>query len=63
MVFMMGVSPKDDVNKSLLQAGMSASTFHRILRLARTIADLEGAPDIKTLHLAEGIECRPRRHI
>jgi magnesium chelatase family protein len=40
---------------------MSARAFHRILKLARTIADLEGAGEIKTHHLAEAIQYRPRR--
>ncbi len=56
----------DDAGKSLLRAamsqlGMSARAFHRILKLARTIADLEGAAEIKTQHLAEAIQYRPRR--
>jgi len=50
----------DDAGKSLLRAamtqlGMSARAFHRILKLARTIADLEGASEIKTHHLVEAI--------
>ena len=56
----------DDAGKSLLRAamsqlGMSARAFHRILKLARTSADLEGAAEIKTHHLAEAIQYRPRR--
>ena len=58
----------DDAGKSLLRAamsqlGMSARAFHRILKLARTIADLEGAPEIKTHHLAEAIQYGPRRQV
>jgi magnesium chelatase family protein len=51
--------------QSLLKAAMkqlylSARAFHRILKLARTIADLEGADIIKPNHLAEAIQYRPR---
>jgi magnesium chelatase family protein len=51
--------------QSLLKAAMkqlylSARAFHRILKLARTIADLENADIIKAHHLAEAIQYRPR---
>ena len=55
----------DDSAQSLLKTAMkqlylSARAFHRILKLARTIADLEGAATIRSHHLAEAIQYRPR---
>lgn len=37
---------------------LSARAYDRILRLARTIADLEGSPDIQTHHLSEAVGYR-----
>ena len=58
--------PVDEAGKSLLRAAMqqlhmSARAYHRILKLARTIADLAGSDRIETVHLAEAIQYRPRR--
>jgi len=58
----------EDDAQSLLKAAMkqlylSARAFHRILKLARTIADLEDADIIKAHHLAEAIQYRPRRMV
>jgi len=56
----------DEAGRSLLKAAMqqlsmSARAFHRVLKLARTIADLAGSERIETAHLAEAIQYRPRR--
>jgi magnesium chelatase family protein len=56
----------EDAAQSLLQAAMkqlylSARAFHRILKLALTIADLEGSETIKANHIAEAVQYRPRR--
>jgi magnesium chelatase family protein len=39
---------------------LSARAFHRVLRVARTIADLEGAEGISTVHVSEALGYRPR---
>jgi magnesium chelatase family protein len=49
------------VRAAMQQLQMSARAFHRILKLARTIADLAGNERIETTHLAEAIQYRPRR--
>jgi magnesium chelatase family protein len=56
----------EDAAQGLLKAAMkqlylSARAFHRILKLARTIADLENSAIIKAQHVAEAIQYRPRR--
>jgi magnesium chelatase family protein len=55
----------DPAAQPLLRAAMqrlqlSARAFHRVLKLARTIADLAGAEVIAAPHLAEAIQYRPR---
>lgn len=40
---------------------LSARAYHRVIKLARTIADLEGAKDISENHLAEALHYRPKK--
>ena len=53
----------DEAGRSLLaraaEAGqISARGWTRVLRLARTIADLEGAPSVRRVHVAEALAHR-----
>lgn len=56
----------DSAGQSLLKSAvqrlnLSARSYHRILRLARTIADLAGVEQIAAVHVAEAIQYRPRQ--
>jgi magnesium chelatase family protein len=42
------------------QLSLSARAFHRILKVARTIADITGCPEITTAHVAEAVQYRQR---
>src|SRR6056297_946979 len=46
------------LNKVALRFGLSARGYHRVLRVARTIADLAGAESVGRTHVAEAVSFR-----
>jgi magnesium chelatase family protein len=43
---------------AISRLGLSARAYHRVLKIARTIADLDDAPEIGTAHVAKAIQYR-----
>ena len=57
------VAMPDEAGKALLfdaakQMKLSARGYHRVLRVARTLADLEGVDQVTRPHIAEAISYR-----
>ena len=45
---------------AVAKMNLSARSYHRIIKLSRTIADLEASENIKATHIAEALQYRPR---
>ena len=57
------IATPDPPGQALLQRAaerlrLSARGYHRVLRVARTLADLEGAPSVTRRHIAEALSYR-----
>lgn len=47
------------LEKSVARLGLSARAYHRILKIARTLADMNQSPDIRSNHVSEAVQfCR-----
>jgi magnesium chelatase family protein len=53
-----GANAHDLLRQAMDKLSLSARGYHRILRVARTIADLDGASAIDATHVAEAIQFR-----
>jgi magnesium chelatase family protein len=51
---------KDVLDKSAVKLGLSARAYHRVIKLARTIADLEQKECIELSHILESLQYRPK---
>ena len=47
------------LKQAISKLNLSARAFHRVIKIARTIADLEGSEKIKSNHVAEALQYRP----
>jgi len=52
---------QDLLRKAVQQMHLSARSYHRLLKLARTIADLANSVQIQPTHIAEAIQYRPKQ--
>ena len=46
------------MEKAFQSTQMSARCYYRVLKVARTIADLDGSEKVEGIHIEEALECR-----
>ncbi|MBI4692054.1 MAG: YifB family Mg chelatase-like AAA ATPase [Candidatus Terrybacteria bacterium] len=51
---------KNILNQAAKHLDLSGRAYHRVIKLGRTIADLEGAEEIKEPHILEALQYRPK---
>ena len=51
---------KNVLNSAAEKLDLSARAYHRVIKLARTIADLSQSEEIKSEHILEALQYRPR---
>jgi magnesium chelatase family protein len=51
---------KKILNDSAKMLNISARSYHKLMKVARTIADLENSPEIEKNHILEALSYRPK---
>jgi magnesium chelatase family protein len=53
---------RQTLNKSAQMMKLSPRAYHRMIKLARTIADLENSAEISEDHILEALQYRPKQN-
>ena len=54
---------RDTLTVSAEKLNISARVYHRIIKIARTIADMEKSKIVERCHILEALQYRPRQHL
>lgn len=57
----LGKEPRKILDLAAERLGFSPRVYHRMIKVARTIADLEGSEEISGKHIFEAVEYRPKK--
>jgi magnesium chelatase family protein len=52
---------KDVLGNTAKRLSLSARAYHRVVKLSRTIADLDESPQIDVKHILEALQYRPKQ--
>ena len=60
MMVPLGGKVRDMLDDSAERLSLSARAYHRVIKIARTIADLENSENVEENHILEAIQYRPK---
>ncbi|RJQ27524.1 ATP-binding protein [Candidatus Parcubacteria bacterium] len=59
----LGQEVLDTLKQAMMKLSLSARSYYKVIRVARTIADLEGSEDIEKKHVLEALQYRPKKSL